>query len=432
MRLLITNSREEQSYLILRSLRDEAERIVVTVDEGNLFQRWFNSPAWSRHVSRRYTAPDCTADWRSGRIEPDNTPAEERYVRRIEEICQLEGIDVVFPSYDAEVFVFSKNKERLAGRGVLAVVPEYAALTRILDKSLTLEAARKVGFPFPATRVPQDLDELRDAAREIPGPWVLKPRCNAHGAGILLVDHPDELQQAFSALSATQPRPLVQQYVPALTKRSYYLVVGPDGEVVSLVSPRVDRYRRVGVHSHCAAVESTRDVPCEAEVRALVRELGAWGPLTLQTIVDERDGTPKLMEINPRFGHNMWYQTELGINAPLVALRLARGQDPGPIPEVPEGYLLLDPLWDLLHLLGQSLDQAANWLRRRLSGRSSAAAGPYRPDAVPDMLRAFRSEYFGRRKRITNPLNRGFLSDPLPPLARTARTLLKAVMRRVS
>jgi hypothetical protein len=48
------------------------------------------------------------------------------------------------------------------------------------------------------------------------------------------------------------------------------------------------------------------------------------------------------------------------------------------------------------------------------------------------MLRAFRSEYFGHRKRITNPLNRGLLSDPLPALVRTVRTLLKAVMRRVS
>ncbi|MGK2927038.1 MAG: ATP-grasp domain-containing protein [Lysobacterales bacterium] len=431
MRLLITNSREEQSYLILRSLRHEAERIVVTVDEGNLFRRWFNSPAWSRYVSKRYTAPDCTADWRAGRIEPDNTPAEERYIRRIEEICEREDIDVIFPSYDAEVFVFSKNKERLARRGALAVVPDYQPLTRVLDKSLTLEAARKVGFPIPATRVPQGPDELRRAAEEIPAPWVLKPRCNAHGANILMVDHLEELEQAFTALNEIQPRPMVQEYVPARTKRNYYLVVGSDGEIASLLSPRVDRYRRVGVESHCAAVESTREVPCEAEVRALVRELGVWGALTLQTIVDERDGAPKLMEINPRFGHNTWYQTELGINAPLVALRLARGQEPGPIPAVPEGYLLLDPLWDLLHLLGQSLDQSANWLRGRLRGGSSTAAGPYRPDAVPDMLRAFRAEYFGPRKRITNPLNRGLLSDPLPALVRTVRTLVKAVMRRI-
>jgi biotin carboxylase len=431
MNLLITNTDEEQSYLILRALRHEVSRIVVTVSEGNLFRRWWNTSAGSRFVSRRYTAPDCSADWRAGRIAADNTPIEELYIRRIEEICELEHIDVVFPSYDAEVLVFSKNKARLARRGVVAIVPDYEALTRILDKSLTLQAAKNVGFPMPATRIPEDLDELRAAAAEIGGPWVLKPRCNAHGANILLADSLKELERAYATLSAIQPRPLLQEFVPALTKRNYYLLVSPGLEVVSLLSPRVNRYRRVGVRAPCAAVESTRDVPCEAEVRALVKELGVWGGLTLQTVVDERDGTPRLMEINPRFGHNVWYQTELGINAPLIYLRMALGRDPGPVPAVPEGTLLLDPLWDSLHLLGQCVDQSWDWLRAKLRG-VPAAAGPYEADSIPQMLRAFRAEYFSRRKRIIAPLCRGVFSDPLPPLVRTGRTVLKAVVRRAS
>ena len=431
MNLLITNTDEEQPYLILDALRHEASRIVVTVSEGNLFRRWWNTAACSRFVDRRYTAPDCRADWRSGRIQRDNTPAEESYIRRIEEICALERIDVVFPSYDAEVFVFSKNKERLAQQGVLAVVPDYDALTRVLDKSLTLQAAQRCGFPIPATRIPQDLDELRLAAAEIPGPWVLKPRCNAHGANILLADNLAELERAFAALCAIQPRPLLQEFVPALTKRNYYLLVAPGGRLVSLVSPRVYRYRRVGVRSPCAAVESTRDIPCRDAVAALVRELGVWGGLTLQTMVDERDGAPRLMEINPRFGHNLWYQTALGVNAPRIVLRLARGEDPGPIAEVPEGILMLDPLWDSLHLLGQCVDQSWAWLRAKLRG-VPAAARPYDGDSIPEMLRAFRVEYFSRRKRIFSPLGRGVFTDPLPPLVRTGSTVLKAVVRRAS
>ena len=431
MNLLITNTLEEQPYLILRALRHEVSRIVVTVSEGNLARRWWNSSAVSRFVSKRYTAPDCSADWRAGRLEADNTPNEERYIRRIEEICDLERIDVVFPSYDAEVFVFSKNKARLAQRGVVAIVPDYLALTRVLDKSVTLQAAQNVGFPMPVTRIPQDLDDLRVAAAEIGGPWVLKPRCNAHGANILLADDMAGLERAWATLAAIQPRPLLQEFVPALTKRNFYLLVSPALEVVSLVSPRVDRYRRVGVRTPCAAVESTRDVPCEAEVRSLVRALGVWGGLTLQTVVDERDGTPRLMEINARFGHNLWYQTELGINAPLICLRLALGRDPGPVPQVPEGVLLLDPLWDSLHLVGQCLDQSRGWLRSKLRG-ASAPAGPYQADAIPDLLRAFRAEYLGRRPRILSPLNRGLFSDPLPPLVRTGRTVLKALVRRVA
>lgn len=431
MNLLITNTREEQPYLILRCLRDVADRIVVTVSEGNVFQRWAGISSWSRHVSKRYSVPDCSADWRAGRIEADNTPAEEAYIQRIEAICAKENIDTIFPSYDAEVFVFAKNKARFATQGIVTVVPGYAALTRILDKSLTLQAAQKVGFPVPLTHVPSTRDDVLTAAAGMAPPWVLKPRCSAHGANIRWASAPAELEAAFKHLSAIQPRPLLQEYVPAMTKRNYYLLVSPEFEVVSLFSPRVHRVRRVGVRTPGAAVETTNDVPYAAEVQALVREIGIWGAMTVQTIVDSRDGKPKLMEINPRFGHNLWYRTELGINEPLIYLRLAQGQDPGEVPAVPEGVLLLDPLWDALHLLGRSLDQGKAWLRARFRS-SEGVLTPFTEDSIPFLLRAFRSEYFGRTRRVTSPLNRGWLSDPLPPLVRICRTVFEAVRRRTA
>jgi len=431
MNVLITNTQEEQPYLILRCLRHVADRIVITVSEGNVFQRWAGISAWSRHVSKRYTVPDCSADWRAGRIEADNTPAEEAYIQRIEAICAKENIDTIFPSYDAEVFVFAKNKARFATQGIVTVVPGYAALTRILDKSLTLLAAKKVGFPVPLTHVPSTRDDLLTAAAGMGSSWVLKPRCNAHGANIRWAGALAELEAAFIDLSAIQPRPLLQEYVPALTKRNYYLLVSPELEIVSLFSPRVHRVRRVGVRTPSAAAESTSDVPFVEQVRALVRELGIWGSMTVQTIVDERDGMPKLMEINPRFGHNLWYRTELGINEPLIYLRLAHGQDPGEVPAVPEGVLLLDPLWDALHLLGRSLDQGKAWLRARFRS-SEATLTPFTEDSIPYLLRAFRSEYFIRTRRVTSPLNRGWFSDPLPPLVRICRTVFEAVRRRTA
>ena len=429
MNLLITNTQEEQPYLILRCLRHVADRVVVTVSEGNLFKRWSGIPAWSRHVSKRYTAPDCSADWRAGRIQAGNTPAEENYIRRIEEICAKEHIDVIFPSYDAEVYVFAKNKARMAAQGIVTVVPEYETLTRILDKDLTLKAALAAGFPIPATRVPGNRAELLAGAAELAPPWVLKPRCNAHGANIRLARDLDELEAIFNELSEIQPRPLLQEYVPALTKRSYYLVVSPRFEVVALYSPQVLRYRKIGMRTPSAVVETTSNVPLVEEILALVRKLGIWGGMTAQTIVDARDGIPRLMEINPRFGHNLWYRTEFGVNEPLMYLRLAQGQPVGEVPTLPDGVLLLDPLWDILHLLGLCVDQAKHWLRKRFR-TAGYDASTFDAESIPRLLRDYKSEYFSRRPRVTNPLNRGWLSDPLPPLIRISRTILYELIRR--
>jgi len=427
--LLITNTQEEQAHLILLCLRDVANRIVITVTDGSLLSRWSGISAWSRHVDKRYTVPDCTEDWRAGRIAEDNFPAEEAYIRRIEAICAIERIDVIFPSYDAEVLVLSKNRSRLAEQGILAVTPEFPALTHVLDKELTLRAAAAAGFPMPETRVPADTSELREAASQLQPPWVLKPRCNAHGANIRLVKTWAELESAYVELTAIQPRPLMQEYVPASSKRNYYLVVSPALEVVALHSPEVLRYRSIGIRTPCAVVETNTDAPLLQEVVALVKQLGVWGGMTVQTLVDERDGVPKLMELNARFGHNLWHRTEFGINEPLAYLRLAQGQPAGEVPTWPPGVLLLDPLWDLIQLFFVGTGRSLGWLNKAL-GRTGPLLAEAGAERTPPLWPSLKSDYFGGRRRVTNPLNRGFLSDPLPPLARIGRTILFELMRR--
>ncbi len=431
MNLLITNTQEDQAYLILLCLRKEASKIIVTVCGDSLFKRWSGISQWSLHVSKRYRVPDFYADWKAGLVQPENTAAEEHYIQRIEEICAAEEIDTIFPSYDPEVYIFTKNKARLASQGIVAVVPDYDALTRILDKSLTMEAAEKVGFPIPRTAVPTNLEALAIARPAFEGPWVLKPRCNAHGANIKLVENPELLEKTFSDLKEMQERPMLQDYIPEATKRNYYVVVDRDSEIVCLFSPKVFRTRRTGVRTHCAAVVSSADVPYLDEVRALLRELGIWGGMTIQTIVDARDGKPKLMEINPRFGHNLWYRTVLGINEPLMFLRIAKSQDPGEIPDFREDVILLDPVWDFLHLLGQSVDQAMSFIRAKIM-RVDEDIDPMVRESIPQLLRDYKAEYFSKRDRALSPLNRGFFSDPFPPLIRIFRVLAEAIQRRAA
>jgi glutathione synthase/RimK-type ligase-like ATP-grasp enzyme len=431
MNVLITNTQEDQAYLILSCLTGHVGRIVVTMEGSSSFKRWSGMSPWSRHVSKRYPVPDCAADWRAGTIQRENTPAEERYLQRIEEICALERIDVIFPSYDAEVYVLSKNRERLARAGVTAVAPDFESVSRVIDKSLTLAAAERVGFPIPRTRIPSSLEEAKQAARELEPPWVLKPRCNAHGVNILLARDEDELEQVYRRLEAVQERPLMQEYVAAETKRNFYLLVDRDSNVRSVFTPKVHRTRKTGMNTPCAAVESTREVPYETEMRALLKEVGIWGGMTLQTIVDIRDGRPKLMEINPRFGHNLWYRTELGINEPLMLLKMAQGLDPGPVPPFEEGVLLLDPLWDGLHLLGQSVDQSIARLRGKRQD-SESNGEPYEAESLGPLAADLRAEYFGPGRRVTSPLNRGYLKDPVPPLTRIVRVFVEALQRRAS
>jgi hypothetical protein len=137
-----------------------------------------------------------------------------------------------------------------------------------------------------------------------------------------------------------------------------------------------------------------------------------------------------LLEINPRLGRNLWFRTELGINEPLMYLRIAQGAEPGPVQPISEGVLLLDPLADLLHLLGQSVDQSAHWLRTRLSRAGETRGNPFGEKPVRAIARDMRNDYFGARRTLTSPLGRGFASDPLPPSMRVVRSFYEALRRR--
>ena len=89
------------------------------------------------------------------------------------------------------------------------------------------------------------------------------------------------------------------------------------------------------------------------------------------------------------------------------------------------------PLWDVLHLLGQCLDQGKAWLRARFKKQENTVQA-YEQDSIPKLLRSFRSEYFSRTPRITSPLNRGYFQIRCHHWCGSVRTLLEAIGRRSS
>ena len=137
------------------------------------------------------------------------------------------------------------------------------------------------------------------------------------------------------------------------------------------------------------------------------------------------------MEIKPRFGHNLWYQTELGVNAPLIFLRIAKGEDPGEVSGFREGVLMLDPLSDLLHRVGQAIDQTIGFFRAKIRSTESTS-GPFERESMRQLLKDYKSDYFSKTDRVTSPLPRGFFSDPFPSGVRICRTLAKAIQRRAA
>lgn len=417
MNLLITNSHEFQAYVIASCLRGEADRIVITEGGDSVVTNGFRGLLpYSRLVDAKYRVPHFASDWLAGRLQDGNTEAEEAYIQRIEQICALERVDTIFPSLDPEVYLFAKNKQRLSDKGIVSVVPEPEVVRVPMDKALTIRAAQRVGFPCPTTFFPAsdgDIERIIDVSSP---PWLVKPRFSAHQAGMVYVTEPTQLRKACVPANDSQRWPLVQEYVQGGALRGYYLMIGRNSEILSLMSPDSVRAIKSGyVVLHRTAISGSTG-PFLAELRALVRELRLWGAYTVQTKVDPRDGLPKLLEINARFGHNLWRRTELGVNEPLIFLQLAQGKSPTGNLKYPDGVLLLDPVSDFIYLCRQvveALPGLARLLRGRDAGPSPDSAD-VNPQGVMDTLRVFRREYLAKRRKVLKPDVGHLFSDPWP------------------
>lgn len=437
MHLLVTNPQEIQAYTIVRSLRPFARRLVVTYGGDSLNPQGFEGMTMhSRFVDARHEVPYFATDWLAGRSGESNTEAEEAYIRRIEEICRLESIDVIFPSLDPEVHVFAKNKRRLQDQGVVVVTPGLDMVRVPLDKALTMQVAQRVGFPCPKTFFPVSTADLDDVVSQSRAPWIVKPRFTAHGVGMARADDEAELRAAYARLSQLHDRVIVQEYVGGSVRQNYYVTVDRSGRVLSLLSPRSTRVSDWGqyrVSTKSAISAST--APGLDRMHALLRELGLWGGYTIQTKVDPRDGIPKLMEINARLGQHVWWRTGLGVNEPLICLQLARGEQPAGDFRFPDGVLLLDPYHDFFKLFDLFVAGAWRALDLVIARVRGEALAPRDEPGFRAEFARYAPDYFNFRPKRFAPEFASLFSDPracLKAYAFKMRPTMAASRRRIA
>ncbi len=337
MNLLVTNTRNAQAYAIIRALRPHAQKIVVTMYGRNRLVARLSHAANSRLVDKRYYVPSPVEDWRAGRIQKENTEREEAYIQAVLRICEREKIDTIFPSFDPQVYVFSKNKESFERRGVLIPIPDYETVIIPLDKYRTIKAAEDVGFPCPKTYIPESEEDLKKIAMELGFPLLVKRRFTAGGRGMHLVTDLSELIDKARLGGGEHDRPLIQEYIPGRHRQSLFLTLDKNGELKMIFCRRV--LCHLGRFRDTLVLDSPTSHVYVTHAARMIQKLGWWGGITVQTKLDSRDNTPKLMEINPRIRQGLGERIQAGINEPLMILKIARGEEVEPVREYPVGLI---------------------------------------------------------------------------------------------
>jgi len=366
----------------------------------------------SRLVDKRYYVPNPGSDWQAGHVQKENTKEEEAYIRVIQSLCRRENIDTIFPSSDPQVYVFSKNKQLFERLGIIIPIPSYETMIIAIDKFRTNRLAEKAGFPCPRTYLPESEDDLRWIAKDLNAPWVIRPRFTVGSRGMDIVDDFSELLEKTRQIRKHRGMPMIQEYIPGRHMQNFYVILDRNGETKSALCPKILRISHRLHRNSPVACESSISHPYLEDVIRLLKLLGWWGSATVQTKVDARDDTPKLMEINPRLGLHLWYRTELGINSPLKCLEIARGEVVQAVQDIPVGTLLLDPIADSIQLGFELLDLLI--YKFRIGFLRKKPLDPFNPPmSLREKVDALKENYFSGREKVYNPHVRYFFQDPL-------------------
>ncbi|MDQ3915624.1 MAG: hypothetical protein M3323_09905 [Actinomycetota bacterium] len=232
---------------------------------------------------------------------------------------------VVFPASDAFVLFLSRHRAALEDHYRFAL-PEGDVLEAIIDKRKQYELAERAGIPYPPTYCPETQADVDRVAREVAYPVIVKPyvghlwRARFGGAHKgFKASGPEELRTVFEEVLRARIPALVQSIVAGPNVNHYKLsaYVGRDGEPHATFALRKIRQYppEFGVGTLVESVD-------EPEVTDLgvtfLRAIGYRGIGSVEFKRDYRDGTLKLIELNPRLWQQSSLATACGLNFPML------------------------------------------------------------------------------------------------------------------
>ncbi len=248
---------------------------------------------------------------------------EEEYVARLTEILRERRYDAVVPLTDSTARALSRHKEALGELAGIAVA-DREIFDRIDDKRRTMLACRENGIPCPKTySISEDVGEIARAIDAYPA--AMKPRYGYGAVGFRKLDSEDELRRYYPEAVREFGPMLVEEYIPQTgTQYTCDVYVGRDGEVKSAVVYGKPRWYPVGGGASCCNVTIDRPDLIDSCAR-LLKALGWRGYADVDLIEDPRDGSVRVMEINPRIAATTKIAFLAGVDAARQILEDALG-----------------------------------------------------------------------------------------------------------
>lgn len=258
---------------------------------------------------------------------------------------------VLYLSADEYIVAVAAHRDEIA-EYCLFNISTTPLLSRISDKLAQVELAIEHGIPVPETMVASNSEDARAVLERIPLPAFIKGRDvvqwrRAFGGTIkgILVETRDELASAIAQALERNVAVIVQEVIPGDATQHMKVsgYVSKSGELLAAFTLRKIRQHPHGFGFGCT-VESIENPELLALGKAFFQRIGYRGTGSIEFKRDARDGTYKLIELNPRYWQQNSLAERVGMNLPVLEYRDLMGMPVQPLTEFEKGVRWVN-LW---------------------------------------------------------------------------------------
>lgn len=247
----------------------------------------------------------------------------EETTAQVRSLLQTGNYDVVVPTVDFSAALLSKNKEEFSSYAKI-LANDWPVYELAGDKEKTMQICMERGIPCPKTLVEAaTLSAVLDSGLAFP--LVMKPRVGYGAIGFRKLETPDDLKRTLEGLPDPVERYLFQEYIPQ-TDLQYECAMFIDGDNQVKTGLVFSKNRWFPVEGGSSTLNVTVDRPDIVESCTRLLQAIDWrGPADIDLIQDPRDGTAKIMEINPRVSGSVKIAFVAGVDQARQMLELAFG-----------------------------------------------------------------------------------------------------------
>jgi D-aspartate ligase len=264
-------------------------------------------------------------------IWPSYATDRQAFEEKLIDFIKKNKIDVTLSVGDISADILSRNKDEFSKYTHLTQ-PDYSKFIKAADKLNLMNYCLTNSLPCPKTFCLNE-ENIIGIADRIDFPVIVKPTRGVGAVGLVKFNTPNDLLKQYKLLENKYGPLIVQEYIPPQENGMQYQAeafLDKNGKMKVCMVLEKPRYFPVNGGTSTANV--TINYPEIVKITKLLLEGLKWeGAADVDFMLDPRDNTPKILEINPRVTAGIKIGFAAGIDFADLHLKLAFDQD---IPEI--------------------------------------------------------------------------------------------------